>query len=63
MKHKPDQNTAKIRKWLKRSVKHVDALSAFLKAEGYASEGIAHLLSGHNFKAVRTKVLKQFKIN
>jgi hypothetical protein len=62
MRYNPDTNTAKIRKWLGKSAKNVKALSAFIEAEGHGLHGIAHALSGHDFDALRKKIVKEFKI-
>ena len=62
MKHNPDQNTDKIRKWLKKSKRNITRLADFVENEGHSPHGIAHVLGGHEFKEFRKQIIKEFKI-
>jgi len=63
MKHQPDKNTLKIRKWIgKNSRSNPKRLRAFLEERGCSSHGITHVLSGQDCGKLRSEVVTQFKI-
>ena len=63
MRHKPDHNTSKIKKWISRNPRmNRRRLREFLETEGHAEYGITHAMRGHEFAALRKNIVNKLNI-
>jgi hypothetical protein len=59
MKHKPDSNTAKIKKWLAKSPSsNRKRLRKIMNEQGHQKYGLTHALHGAEFGGFRKQLLK-----
>lgn len=54
-----DENTARIRTWLRKDDQNKENLRAWLDSEGYIDYGIANILNGSRFAKARKKVVAE----
>ena len=63
MKHRQDQNTQKIRKWINVNPRaNCKLLNKFLEGKGCSPHGITHALCGKDFSKVRKEIVSKFQI-
>lgn len=63
MKHKPDTNSEKLRKWLgRRPAPNRKRLLGLLDQQGHSKYGITHALRGADFAGLRRHIVKELKL-
>jgi len=63
MKHKPDANSEKLRKWLnRRPTPNRKRLLGLLGKQSDSKYGITHALRGADFAGLRKNIVKELKL-